>query len=586
MASLSEIRNKYPQYNDMSDQEFADKFYAKYYSDIPKEEYYKKVGFSPTSKEEKVEPESFLKKSGRYAGEFNKAVEGIPRTALELGAGAGQGLANVGAGVNRLLTKGLNTLPGVNLPMGPTVNMVPETPASEVGEFIGSIIGGGEVGKGIDALHYLDRIPHIANAVKKAGDIVGKLPTKAKNLLNIGGDISKNALVGAAMTPEDQGIGAALGGTGAAIGRGLGYVPTALEKAGILGTPGKNVTSYIKPEEIKETVEAGRRLGTEITPGEATRNPWVATQESRFKRTPKGSFENVQLGEQRAIKEKEAINSLLNNIFDKSDLSKNEIKNLYKSAERWNIKQDTLNRLKEDPLINDAIDKVKTSKAWQRNLKDVPENNIAFLDKVKRELNARERSLRRSEGGGGEAREYKLATKDLTNVLDSAPGYKEARQKAQREIVRGQIEKKLKKSQSEISGTDFYNNIIKNDIEFNKLYNKLGKVPEAQQQLKDMKAAWHSLINLPKSTHEAYKTESALNQARNTIMQYYEMAKDFLGISDSQKAIKYLRSNEWYDDLLKAKETGNKKKIEDTLSGIMGKLFPGGYVAISEKENK
>lgn len=41
---ISEIRQKYPQYSDMSDQEFADKFHAKYYSDIPKEQFYEKVG--------------------------------------------------------------------------------------------------------------------------------------------------------------------------------------------------------------------------------------------------------------------------------------------------------------------------------------------------------------------------------------------------------------------------------------------------------------------------------------------------------------------------------------------------------------
>jgi hypothetical protein len=37
MPSLNEIRQKYPQYNDMNDQEFADKFHAKFYSDMPKE---------------------------------------------------------------------------------------------------------------------------------------------------------------------------------------------------------------------------------------------------------------------------------------------------------------------------------------------------------------------------------------------------------------------------------------------------------------------------------------------------------------------------------------------------------------------
>jgi len=51
--NLSELRQKYPDYNDMSDQEFADAFHGKFYSDIPKEEFYSKIGFSNTAPVEK-----------------------------------------------------------------------------------------------------------------------------------------------------------------------------------------------------------------------------------------------------------------------------------------------------------------------------------------------------------------------------------------------------------------------------------------------------------------------------------------------------------------------------------------------------
>jgi hypothetical protein len=44
---FSDLRAKYPQYQDMSDQDFADKFHAKYYSDMPKEDFYKKLNFQP-----------------------------------------------------------------------------------------------------------------------------------------------------------------------------------------------------------------------------------------------------------------------------------------------------------------------------------------------------------------------------------------------------------------------------------------------------------------------------------------------------------------------------------------------------------
>lgn len=45
MASLAEIRAQNPQYNDMSDQALADALHKKFYSDLPADEFYKRIGF-------------------------------------------------------------------------------------------------------------------------------------------------------------------------------------------------------------------------------------------------------------------------------------------------------------------------------------------------------------------------------------------------------------------------------------------------------------------------------------------------------------------------------------------------------------
>ena len=37
MASIVELREQYPQYSDLSDEQLADSFYNKYYSDISKD---------------------------------------------------------------------------------------------------------------------------------------------------------------------------------------------------------------------------------------------------------------------------------------------------------------------------------------------------------------------------------------------------------------------------------------------------------------------------------------------------------------------------------------------------------------------
>lgn len=50
MATISEIRTKYPQYNDLSDTQLADSFHSKFYSDIPKKEFYAQLGIDGVSR--------------------------------------------------------------------------------------------------------------------------------------------------------------------------------------------------------------------------------------------------------------------------------------------------------------------------------------------------------------------------------------------------------------------------------------------------------------------------------------------------------------------------------------------------------
>jgi hypothetical protein len=46
MATIQEIRKQYPQYSDMSDQQLADALHRKFYSDMPRDEFNKKIGLS------------------------------------------------------------------------------------------------------------------------------------------------------------------------------------------------------------------------------------------------------------------------------------------------------------------------------------------------------------------------------------------------------------------------------------------------------------------------------------------------------------------------------------------------------------
>jgi hypothetical protein len=51
MPTISEIRQQYPQYNDMSDADLAGALYKKYYSDMPREQFDAKIGFGAPAEE-------------------------------------------------------------------------------------------------------------------------------------------------------------------------------------------------------------------------------------------------------------------------------------------------------------------------------------------------------------------------------------------------------------------------------------------------------------------------------------------------------------------------------------------------------
>ena len=105
---MGEIRQKYPQYNDMSDQQLADSLYDKHYSDMDKNEYYSKVGLKEQPSER---PLDFLS----------------PKA---LGLEAIHGMGNVAAG----LTSGVQAVRNLphtlaNLPHN-LYNPIPGTPKS------------------------------------------------------------------------------------------------------------------------------------------------------------------------------------------------------------------------------------------------------------------------------------------------------------------------------------------------------------------------------------------------------------------------------------------------------------------------
>jgi hypothetical protein len=96
---ISNIRKQYPQYDDLSDQELVDAFYSKYYSDISKDEFYNKIGYTA---EPKNKGEGFLNNITTGAANIAK---GIPTGLGNALVGGVQAFTDLGEGAARAVEK-------------------------------------------------------------------------------------------------------------------------------------------------------------------------------------------------------------------------------------------------------------------------------------------------------------------------------------------------------------------------------------------------------------------------------------------------------------------------------------------------
>lgn len=80
--NIAEIRKKYPQYDHVADQQLVDALHSKYYSHVPKQDFYERIGFSP-------EPEQgFLNKLPRnIAAGLSKGATGLANIPYDIGKG-------------------------------------------------------------------------------------------------------------------------------------------------------------------------------------------------------------------------------------------------------------------------------------------------------------------------------------------------------------------------------------------------------------------------------------------------------------------------------------------------------------------
>lgn len=160
--TLKDIREKYPDYDDLSDTQLADKLHTKFYPDLPKEEVYGKLGISSADKPMELE--------------LNKSAEPEERTGL-LGVGA-----DLARGVGNAVKGGINFAAKTPQMMEDLGQELLEHPATGQLRGLGQIgAEAADIGKGIvnapyNLNQYLARKHLLPQLVGKIGKLIPHIP--------------------------------------------------------------------------------------------------------------------------------------------------------------------------------------------------------------------------------------------------------------------------------------------------------------------------------------------------------------------------------------------------------------------------
>lgn len=103
MITIDEVRQKYPDYNDLSNEQLADKLHNKFYSDMPKEDFYGRIGLREQSPK-KIEPQissrdRFKNHLEGFLGMGTQEPSNENNPLRHLGAGIGQAALNIGRNI-------------------------------------------------------------------------------------------------------------------------------------------------------------------------------------------------------------------------------------------------------------------------------------------------------------------------------------------------------------------------------------------------------------------------------------------------------------------------------------------------------
>lgn len=269
MATLAEIRQQYPQYGDMSDQQLADSLYTKHYSDMPRDEFDLKVGY--------YDPQPKLEQTTATQAALMGAHEG-----------ATFGFSDELAGLGAASGLPVGTPPLISAPVGAVRRLIGSDGAEEAYK------------AERDKFRSLNATASAEHPIAHGGAEVAANVGASLSPLKLAGVGLKGAVAGGVALGALQGAGEAdeLGDVpaSAAIGGGIGGAVGA-GAHGIVAAGKKLLSPFAASAPRQELVDTLTKEGVDVTAGQRSGSKPLKWFESAFGDLPLSGGKAAEIGE-------------------------------------------------------------------------------------------------------------------------------------------------------------------------------------------------------------------------------------------------------------------------------------------------
>lgn len=514
-------------------------------------------------------------------------------------AGALQGFGNQGIKIANLFKDNPYAM----------MDFAPKTQAAKYGETAGEVgsffAPGGLLGGGIKAASYVPKLADIMNYTRKGIDSVPYL----RGLLKVGRGGAEAGVFNAANNPDNAlsegakgfGLGAgvqgaanllgtqnplvrAVGSMGIGAAAGLPFDhPGYGAMAGLMAPSlarqlggGKNaiaedVLEGLTPKDVMRAKKANDRLGTSVTPAQASGNYVTSGNEGRLKTSVAGATQGERLENRQIREQSKSINKMLDKIYIPSTYNETKINALYGEANKVSVKPEVISKIRKNPILESAFTSVKNNPAFS----DIPENNYKFLAEVDRQLYRDQKSAMRSSPSSAYA--IGQVKKPFNTFLkENNSNYLEATKAAQPRIVRENMEAKLNKNKEDYTGKNFYSGFLNTRKAYSDVLRDTKNFPEAQQDIKDMRKGWKHLSNVKTVGQSEAQAKTGISEGRDHIKVILNAIKNMAGSKGDVNRLNTIYSKDWdkgFDRIMKIQDQRQRNKELLAMFGKIGVAY-------------